>query len=248
MPDLDENAAYWDGGFHWRYSGEEWSAWWGGSEPEWLVTIEPRIAEFLPAKRLLEIAPGFGRWTHFLRQHCDVLIGVDLSAQCAEACRRRFANDPAMNFHVNDGMSLSAVDTGAVDFAFSFDSLVHVEQDVMDAYLVELARVFAEDGVGFLHHSNMAAYPSQEVGPRIPHWRSGSVSAETVARSARRAGLSCFRQEIIGWGTDHNFLSDSFTWIAHQGSRHDRPREVVANKDFMEEPARARARQAAWSG
>jgi SAM-dependent methyltransferase len=247
MPDLDENAAYWDGGFHWRYGGDEWSAWWGGPEPEWRVTIEPRIAEYLPVRRLLEIAPGYGRWTQFLRAHCDELIGIDLSAQCVDACRDRFSEDESVSFHVNDGKSLSAVDSGAVDFAFSFDSLVHVEQDVMDAYVNELARVLTDDGVAFLHHSNMGAFPPEQVGKRIPHWRSGSVSADSVAESAGRAGLNCFRQELIGWGEDHDYLSDSFTWVARAGSTHDRPREVVENTAFMEEAKRASGQQAAPS-
>jgi SAM-dependent methyltransferase len=239
MPDLDENAAYWNQGFHWRYGGDEWSAWWGGPEAEWRVTIAPRIDEFLPTKRLVEIAPGYGRWTHFLRHHCEELVGIDLSAKCVKACRRRFRHERNLSFHVNDGKNLSVVDDASVDFVFSFDSLVHAEQDVIDAYLAELARVLTADGVGFLHHSNMAAYPPERVGPRIPHWRSGSVSADTVADSASRVGLNCFRQELVGWGDEHDFLNDSFSWIARPGSVCDRPRDVVVNTSFMEEPARA---------
>lgn len=239
MPDLEENAAYWDGSFHWRQRGDEWSAWWGSPEAEWRVTIQPRIAEFLPAGTLLEIAPGYGRWTQFLREHCDYLLGIDLSSKCVRACRRRFWRDRRLRFHANDGKSLGAVRDGAVDFVFSFDSLVHVERDVMDAYVAELARVLTPDGVAFLHHSNVAAYPPEDVGAGIPHWRSGSVSAQGVANTAAAAGLNCFRQELIVWGDDHTLLTDSFTWIARPGARHDCPREVVVNAAFMDEPRRA---------
>jgi SAM-dependent methyltransferase len=242
MPGLNENAVYWDGGFHWRHRGDEWSDWWGGPEPQWHATIYPRIEPFLPACLLLEIAPGYGRWTQFLRDYCDRLIGIDLSAKCVRACRRRFWRDRRLRFQANDGKSLAAVRDGAIDFVFSFDSLVHVEQDVMDAYLAELARVLSDDGVAFLHHSNMASYSPEDVGPRIPHWRAGSVSAETVAETAARAGLHCFRQELVGWGADHDFLNDSFTWLARTDSKRDRPREVVANAAFMEEAERARRR------
>src|SRR5689334_2178809 len=79
MPDLEENAAYWDGGFHWRYGGDEWSRWWGTPEAQWRATIYPRIAEYLPVRRLVEIAPGYGRWTQFLRDSCDELVAIDLS-------------------------------------------------------------------------------------------------------------------------------------------------------------------------
>jgi hypothetical protein len=242
MPDLSENAGYWDGGFHWRYGGDEWSDWWGGPRRQWRATLYPRVEQFLPACRLLEIAPGYGRWTTFLRDHCEELIGIDLSAKCVEACRRRFRRDRRLSFHVNDGKSLTAVHDRTVEFAFSFDSLVHVEQDVMDAYLDELARVLSDDGVAFLHHSNMAAYTTEQIGPRIPHWRSGSVSAESVAQTATGVGLNCFRHELVTWGTDHQFLSDSFTWIARTDSKHDRPRKVLENTTFMEEAHQARPR------
>jgi SAM-dependent methyltransferase len=238
MPDLDENAAYWDGGFHWRHRGDEWSAWWGTPEAEWRATIYPRIEEFLPVRLLLEIAPGYGRWTQFLRHECERLVGIDLSSKCVRACRRRFWRDRRLRFHVNDGKSLRAVDDGTVDFAFSFDSLVHVEADVMDAYVAELARVLRPDGVAFLHHSNMAAYPAEEVGPKIPHWRSGSVSGESIAELASGLGLSCFKQELIGWGDEHPFLNDALSWIARAGSPHDRPREIVRNEHFMDEARR----------
>jgi hypothetical protein len=112
----------------------------------------------------------------------------------------------------------------------------------VEAYVVELARVLDNDGVAFLHHSNMAAYTTKEVGPRIPHWRSGSVSAQSVDQYATSVGLSCFRQELIGWGSDHDFLNDAFTWIARTGSVHDRPREVVTNSAFMKEAQKALSR------
>jgi cyclopropane fatty-acyl-phospholipid synthase-like methyltransferase len=185
---------------------------------------------------LVEIAPGYGRWTHFLREYCDELIGVDLSARCVKACRRRFRWKRSLSFHVTDGKSIAGVDDGTADFVFSFDSLVHVEQDVMDAYLGELARVLDENGVAFLHHSNMAAYTPEEVGPRMPHWRADSVSAEGVAATAAGCGLSCFKQELITWGDDHEFLSDSFTWITRTGSDRDRPAPVLTNTRFMDEP------------
>jgi SAM-dependent methyltransferase len=240
MPDLEENAAYWDGGFHWRYGGDEWSRWWGSPEAQWRATIYPRVAEYLPVHRLVEIAPGYGRWTQFLRDHCEQLVAIDLSRKCIRACRKRFRGDRRLSFHVNDGRSLSAVDDGTADFVFSFDSLVHVEDDVMTGYIAEVARVLSPDGVAFLHHSNMAAYPAEEVGPRVPHWRSGSVSGRAVSDEASRVGLSCFKQELIQWGTDHEFFSDGLSWLTRVGSTHDREPQVFSNPGFMREAEDAR--------
>lgn len=239
MPDLEENIAYWNKQFHWRYGGDEWSDWWGGPHAEWETTIFPRVAEYLPASRLVEIAPGFGRWTEFLRDYADELVGIDVAKRCVKACRRRFRGDRRLKFVVNDGRTLPKVPAHAADLVFSFDSLVHVEWDVMQSYVGELARVLREDGVAFLHHSNMGAYSAEEVGRKIPHWRSGSVSADGVALAAEPLGLSCFKQELLSWGNDHGFLSDAFTWVARSGSLHDRAREVIVNDAFMQEPARA---------
>jgi SAM-dependent methyltransferase len=237
VPDLEANVAYWDEGFHWRRGGDEWSDWWGDPARQWRATVQPRIEAFLPVERLLEIAPGYGRWTQFLRNHCDELVGIDLSPGCVDACRRRFERDSRASFHVNDGRSLAAAGDGTIDFVFSFDSLVHVDRDVMEAYVAELGRVLGPRGVAFVHHSNMAAYGVEGVGP---HWRSASVSADSVAGSATEAGLNCFRQELVPWGDDHPFLNDCFTWLTRPGSPHDRPREVIESRDFMSEARRAR--------
>src|SRR6478672_13346534 len=53
--------------YDWREAGEEWSQPWGNSAAQWAGTIFPRIRECLPAGTTLEIAPGFGRWTHYLK-------------------------------------------------------------------------------------------------------------------------------------------------------------------------------------
>lgn len=50
--------------YDWKDSGEEWSAPWGNSAAQWFGTILPRTSQCLPAGTILEIAPGFGRWTN----------------------------------------------------------------------------------------------------------------------------------------------------------------------------------------
>ena len=71
MPDIAWNKATWDGTYDWSRKGEEWSDAWGGSAALWYGAILPRIAVFLPAGAVLEIGPGFGRWTRFLLAQCQ---------------------------------------------------------------------------------------------------------------------------------------------------------------------------------
>src|SRR6266550_6857049 len=63
--------------YDWKDAGEEWSAPWGTSAAQWFGAILPRVRAFLPAETILEIAPGFGRWTYYLKDYCQELWIVD---------------------------------------------------------------------------------------------------------------------------------------------------------------------------
>jgi SAM-dependent methyltransferase len=246
---VEWNRAIWDTVYPWSAGGDEWSGAWGGVEMQWFRTLLPRLHPFLPTGTLLEIAPGYGRWTQKLKDLCEQMYLVDLASKCIETCRRRFSDCSHLHYHVNDGRSLDAVPDGAVDLAFSFDSLVHVERPVMRSYLGELARVLADDGVAFLHHSNLGEYARRlrliEKLPlvarlerwglveRNPHYRSPDVSARTVEEDAGQMGLRCISQELVNWGSRR--LIDCFSVITRAGSRWDRPNRVVRNRRFWDE-------------
>ena len=158
----------------------------------------------MPTGTILEIGPGFGRWTQFLRQLSDRIVLVDLSERCIDACRSRFAGDPRFAFIVNDGTSLDEVEDGSIDFIFSFDSLVHAEADAVSQYLTHAARKLRPGGAGFIHHSNLRAF-AQPQRARLPwfvtrrHWRGESMSADVFRELCRAAGLACRSQELINW-------------------------------------------------
>lgn len=212
----------------------------------------PRIHSFVPAGTILELGPGHGRWTSYLKELCDELILVDVSESCIAECQRRFAADANITYHVNDGVSLSAVPDGSVDFAFSFDSLVHAEADVLDSYARELARVLKPDGVGFIHHSNLGELRlGAALARRVPErwrwrlivrgvlvnvsiWRATSTSARWFADRCAAAGLACIGQEKIAWEFGR-YLVDAISLLTPQGSSLERPNFVLCNPDFMRE-------------
>jgi len=158
MPTVEQNLILWGKPDGWKDDGDKWSVKWGGTDLEWWASIFPRIRKFLPASTILEIAPGFGRWTQFLKGFCEQLVAVDVSPACIERCKERFASDPHVRCYVNDGKSLAMVEDRSVDFAFSFDSLVHVEADVIAAYLNQLGKKLKPGGFAFFHHSNLESY------------------------------------------------------------------------------------------
>src|SRR3954454_21452170 len=242
MPEVDQNRGQWNSGWDWSQRGDEWSSWWGGTPALWYGGLLPRIHSFVPTATILEIAPGFGRWTQYLKDLADRLVIVDLAERCIDGCRERFADATNIEYHVNDGRSLDMVEDGSVDFVFSFDSLVHAEREVLRAYLEQLARKLTPDGVGFIHHSNIGAYrshtalarklPGRAVGPLVRRgaiinvvaWRAESVTADSVAAQCDSAGLSCVGQEKITWEAGR-YLIDTLTVFTPRGSRWDRPRE-----------------------
>lgn len=254
MPTIEENIEEWGSRYGWSRQGDDWSQPFGGSERLWWGIVHPRIMAFLPAGHILEIAPGHGRMTQFLLGSCGRLTAVDLNASCIAACRDRFAGVAHLECHVNDGRSLDMVADRSIDFAFSFDSLVHVDADVMGAYLQELGRALAPDGVAFLHHSNAGAvlqpitrltdeWSVPALGGRISrrlnrNWRSAEVSAEVVAALATGAGLRCVVQESVNWLA--RLPTDCFSTITRVGSRWDQAPRIVRNLSFMREAARLR--------
>ncbi len=258
MPSIEENLKMWNEDFDWRLAGEPWSKPWGSPGAQWYGCIYPRIRRFLPVPTILEIAPGFGRWTEFLLEHCDTLIGIDVAPKCVDVCRRRFADRTGASFETNDGHALPMVADSSVDFAFSFDSLVHAEAEALNGYLIELARVLRPDGVAFLHHSNYGAYrrsthalaPLQGVFGHLPalargalgrtgayrgaEWRAPSVSAACFAGLCEKAGMRCVGQELVNWAGGV-LLLDSISVVTRPRSRWDRPNQVVKNRMFRSE-------------
>lgn len=256
MPTLEENAQSWNVHYPWPQQGEEWSKAWGGSQAQWFGAILPRIQRFLPAKTICEIGPGFGRWTHYLKDHCDRLVGIDLAEKCVAACKKRFDGDPRLSFHVNDGRSLAAIPDGSIDFVFSFDTLVHAESDVVEVYLKELRQKLVPGGSGFIHHSNLGnfargfslaasvdeslrnvLFARDFLGPT--HWRASSMSAEIFRQHCERAGLQCVSQELINWGTE-SLTIDCFSVFTLCPDV--RETLVTQNAEFMKEAELIRRR------
>lgn len=256
MPTIEANKSYWDGRYDWERRGDEWSAAWGGPYMQWHGTILPRIKAHVPTSHILEVGCGYGRWTHYLKDLCTQLTVIDLSEECIRACQERFASSTHLSYHVNDGSSLSMVKSNSVDFAFSFDSLVHADELAIDAYVAQLSRVLKNRGVIFLHHSNLGAYFAKYKAIRkVPklegllrrlgaldhslHWRDFSVDANKVRVMANRHGLECVSQELVRWRTKKTYL-DCMSILVKSEVTAAVPSVVFKNPHFMNEASNLR--------
>jgi hypothetical protein len=139
----------------------------------------------------------------------------------------------------------------SIDFVFSFDSLVHVEADVIAGYLRQLAGKLKPNGIGFIHHSNLGQFGSALArAEKIPrrlrrfmvdrsllsptHWRARSMTAKRFEADCHLADLQCLAQELVNWGTD-GLLIDCFSVFTRRQSIWSRPNRVVENPGFMTE-------------
>ncbi len=133
-------------------------------------------------------------------------------------------------------MTLTAVPDHSVDFVFSYDSLVHAEAEVLNAYTKEIARVLRPGGTAFLHHSNLRDFSDSATGIlsiENKHWRGESMSAALLRRYALDAGIFCVAQEIVNWGCPH--LTDCFSMLVGRAPENGEETRVIENPHFMDE-------------
>jgi SAM-dependent methyltransferase len=228
--------------YEWIAAGEEWSEPWGGSAAQWFGSILPRIQAALPANTILEIASGFGRWSYYLKQHGNHLHLVEPDPQCIEACQRRFGADPKISYHLNDGRSLEMIPERAIDLIFSFDSLVHVSRETVEAYVSQFAAKLTHDGIAFIHHSNLGEFAGSMLrrarklvrrGKALgaDHQRDPEMTAELFRELCEHHGLKCLCQELVNWRGRR--LIDCFSTVAREDSKWKATAGPFRNPDFM---------------
>ena len=200
MPSIEWNKKAWEGCI--KQDGEGWSEPWGSSEAQWFGSLYPRLHRFLPADNILEIAPGWGRWTKFLLTEArSSFRAVDISPERVAVCNEQFKELHKDFLAIaNDGENLSLLADRKYDFIFSFDSLVHVDSITLEKYIKQiLMNLLSEDGVCFIHHSNMKD-SIRKYNSKNPHSRDIGVDSNLVREIITRNGGKILLQEIVHWG------------------------------------------------
>ena len=224
MPDIEWNRDVWDQEHDWAEDGDEWSgmaAHCGQPYEAWKAAlIEDLLVPHIKDQDVLEIAPGHGRFSQVIVPSARSTTLVDLSSTCLEVCQGLFKQFPNVTYVLTDGTSLPGVADSSIDFVWSFDSFVHMELPVIDAYLGEIARVLRPGGMFTIHHAGKkdwalamapVAHKLGKVG-RVGLRRAGQgrwkdsgrradVSKKAVAESMYEHGLRLVAQTQT-WG-DH---------------------------------------------
>lgn len=148
-----EEQRIWNNEYMWTDNGHEWSKSFGTTENLWNKHIFDDIKEFR-GKKILEIAPGYGRITQFLSILTSDLIVVDLNDNCIKKTKEKLGHH-VLAYFVNNGNDLPNVRDNSQDLVFSFDSFVHIHQNVIYDYLGEIYRVLKPGGKCYTHHSRI---------------------------------------------------------------------------------------------
>jgi len=193
---------------------------------------------------VLEIAPGYGRWTRFLIPSCSDFLAIDLSPTCVAECRRMFQSAPHARFESNDGTSLDAAADGSYDLVFSFDSLVHAELEILEAYIPQILKKLAPKGAAFIHHSNLA--DGHVLEGHHSHSRAETVSSQAVANIIERSGGVALVQEKVSWMNAG--LIDCFTLFARAADYPDAEPVQLSNFELMHEANLIKKYQTAYAG
>jgi ubiquinone/menaquinone biosynthesis C-methylase UbiE len=119
--------------------------------PEWAAFLHREVLPWLVDRAdigpvMLEVGPGPGASTEWLRHRVDRLVAVEIEPEAAQRLEERFANTNVEVINA-DATSLSFADA-SFDSAGSFTMLHHVPTAALqDQLLTEVARVLRPGGV-----------------------------------------------------------------------------------------------------
>lgn len=188
---VEENALKWNH-YRWKKGENEWT-----SSEQWKQSvIDYVVVKNIPAGHaVLEIGPGFGRWTRKLIELSGRMIAVDVSEKCVAYCQETFADSDNAEFHLNDGRSLDFISDESIDYVWSFDVFVHIEPPYIAHYLAEFQRVLRADGVVIIHHG--------AIGRTDLNWRS-SLTLPKFAELLEDYKFTLVEQ-FNSWGVNGEF-------------------------------------------
>jgi ubiquinone/menaquinone biosynthesis C-methylase UbiE len=172
---------------------------------------------------VLEIAPGYGRWTEFLAKSARRVVPVDVNENCLSACQKRFEHPTHIKYHLCDGESLPVPDA-SLDFIWTFDSFVHMDPPVVRAYPREIGRVLRPGGCAVVHHADKRSWSLADThdgspgDPGLPQLASqgrlrddgnrSNVTGRMVADWAQAAGMVVAQTRSSGAENQYDVAKD----------------------------------------
>lgn len=125
---------------------------WGDpARPPLRAVVDEWIAPATAAgETIVEIGVGGGRWVPWYAARMSRCILVD-GTPAAEEAVRRHCTGPLEFMMSADG--LLPIADASVDYVFSFDTFVHFDLDLFDAYIRTCGRILKDAAVLHLHYA-----------------------------------------------------------------------------------------------
>jgi len=132
-----------------RQEHNEISPWWGEHTHRYAEACKLLRS----GMRVFDIACGNGYGTSMIAQTTQNLVtGGDISEDAVMACRRRYAGDSHLEFHVCDGTALTFADN-TFDAVVSFETIEHTTR--YREMIREFRRVLKPDGICIISTPNI---------------------------------------------------------------------------------------------
>ena len=177
-------------------------AFFASGEEDYQRLVEPIVAKlgFGPAvSAMAELGCGAGRMTRAFARHFRAVTAIDISEEMQARAKGYLKGSGNVQWVLTDGVSLAAVETGSMDFVFSYLVLQHYPSaELIAGSIREMMRILRPEGA-FLFQFNGSQKATM-------NWRGRLVSAaldgmcsiglERLARAcARFVGID---PEMIG--------------------------------------------------
>jgi 2-polyprenyl-3-methyl-5-hydroxy-6-metoxy-1,4-benzoquinol methylase len=167
---IRQNHVQWDNRQSWETMYNKGFAW--GDETFMKGILEKYFYPHKPVfKNVFEIAVGYGRLTEQIIDKAKLYIGIDLAQCCVDFCNSKFAGKGI--FYTTDGVTIP-VENVKFDLIISWDSMVHMDKEIIKNYLKNMKGLLSEDGTCFLHHFS-------GTGNAATGWRSNMTKEFMIA-------------------------------------------------------------------
>jgi ubiquinone/menaquinone biosynthesis C-methylase UbiE len=169
-----------------------------------------RVALAARNRTILDIGVGAGRTVPGLLQISTDYLGVDISQEMVDACRRRF---PGVAFQLADARALTGVADASVHLVmFSCSGIGMVSHDDRLLILREVRRVLEPGGV-FLFSTHNQNSADHDAGFKLPGFSFAANPLRLFARLARFSKLTLVRMYRRGRFRKHELRTAEYSMI-----------------------------------
>jgi len=157
---VTNNLTMWNE-WNWSQQGEEWGvsdypegSKWKNNEEWKRALLEATVLKYFARNSvILEVGPGAGRWSFYLKDIASKLILADIAPKCLEICKERFkSNRNTVEFRLIEN-DLSFIPDNSIDYIWSYDVFVHINPSDILRYTNDFSRILRTGGIAIIHHA-----------------------------------------------------------------------------------------------